>query len=437
MTTSHLVLPFIYGRPVQANEFVSREVELRTIYNRLRNGESTAVVGEPHSGKTSLLLHITHPSTQNIHLSKDSYNYVFSFLDLHIIGNDYAPNEFWDEVLIPLNELKDDSKLLKLTKDAAKGHFSPRSLERLFVHLAGANMRLVVLLDEFERLLNHPNFSDPSFFALLRSLGSRTGGLAFVLASRLSVAEMNERGRNLLDIGSPFFNYLIELRLRPFDQAGVELLLDRAGDQFTIEEKRFIKRVAGSTPFLLQAMAATFLETSGENRFVRAAESFYERVSFHFDDVWNFMDDRTRTAAVIVSLMDLGGRAWGKDFAFAEIESTNIFKAELRNLADLGMVEQVPNEWNLDSERFLLWQGERWTVSAQAFTWWVRDVVLTDVRSVPMYTEWLSNKRYDFLLTQEQWDRLTNRVRNAPTWSTHGISGPARALLAELMRQKP
>jgi len=46
--------PFIYGRPVRPGEFLNREAELRTIFNRLRNGESTAVVGEPHIGKRSL-----------------------------------------------------------------------------------------------------------------------------------------------------------------------------------------------------------------------------------------------------------------------------------------------------------------------------------------------------------------------------------------------
>ena len=43
--------PFIYGRPVRPGEFLNREAELRTIFNRLRNGESTAVVGEPHLAK--------------------------------------------------------------------------------------------------------------------------------------------------------------------------------------------------------------------------------------------------------------------------------------------------------------------------------------------------------------------------------------------------
>jgi hypothetical protein len=40
--------PFIHGRPVQPGEFVNWEGELRTVLNRMRNGESTVVVDERH-----------------------------------------------------------------------------------------------------------------------------------------------------------------------------------------------------------------------------------------------------------------------------------------------------------------------------------------------------------------------------------------------------
>jgi len=35
--------PFIYGRPVRPGEFLNRETESRTVFNRLRNCESTAL----------------------------------------------------------------------------------------------------------------------------------------------------------------------------------------------------------------------------------------------------------------------------------------------------------------------------------------------------------------------------------------------------------
>jgi len=292
------------------------------------------------------------------------------------------------------------------------------------------------LLDEFERLLIHPNFQDPAFFARLRTLATRTGGLALVTATRLSVAEMNEQGRGLLDIGSPFFNNMIEVPLSPFNEESVDALLDRGGEAFSLDDRRFVRRVAGRHPFLLQAMAATMVEITGDDRQARAAERFYERIPFHFDDLWRSLDDRTRTTAVILSLVEWGGRVLGQGFSYGEIERVDGFGPELSKLAERGLAERVGEGWQFDREHLLLWRGKRWTVGAQAFAWWVRDVVIAEARRVPAYDEWLANKRYRFLLTQEQWDRLVGAVRNAPEWAVRGVGALARALVEGLVRNE-
>jgi hypothetical protein len=425
---------FIYGRPVQGDEFLNREAELRTIFNRLRNGESTAIVGEPHIGKTSLLLQLDNDITQRTYLADLTGDWVVSFLDLHPIGNDYTPCEFWEESLQALREHPGRAATTRQLEQATQAKFARRSLERLFNYLAGQGRRLILLLDEFDRLLIHPNFQDPAFFARLRSLATYTGGLALVSASRLSVAEMNERGRGLLDIGSPFFNHFAEVRLYPFDENTVNALLARAGDVLSPHDWRFIRRVAGRHPFLLQAMAAALIETIGDDRHARAAERLYERVSYHFDDLWHTLDDRARTTAIILSLVELAGRALGQDFAYGEIERVDAFGPELRRLAERGLVERVNQSWQFDWQHLLLWRGERWTVGAQAFTWWTRDVVINRTRQLPTYEKWLASKRYRFLLTQQQWDQLIGLVQRAPEWAIRGVVDAARTLFDELMR---
>jgi hypothetical protein len=425
---------FVYGRPVQPSEFLDRETSLRTLFNRLRHNESTAVVGEPHIGKTSLLLKLAHEPTRREYLGSGAEKVIISFIDLHPIGSDYNPSAFWQEALEPLKEHPVSATVAPLLRQAAETGYERRALERIANHLAQHDLQLVLLLDEFEQLLFHPNFRDPALFALLRSLATRTGGLALITSSRLSVAAMNERGRDLWDAGSPFFNNMIELRLAPFDDVTVGRLLDQAGDLFDAYDRRFIRRVAGRHPFLIQAMAATLAETSGEDRHQRAAEVFYSRIAFHFDDLWRVLDDRARTTAVILSLLELGGRALGERFAFREIERVDAFGPELRRLAELGLAEQVGKGWQFDWRHLVLWRGERWTVGAQAFVWWVRDVIIAQSRRVPAYDQWLASKRYRLLLTQEQWDWLINAVRNAPDWAIRGVGVLARALFEELVR---
>jgi hypothetical protein len=429
------VTPFVYGRPVKSHEFVDREVELRTILNRLRNCESTAVVGEPHIGKSSLLLKIADEANRPMYMGDDAQRSIISSLDLHSIENDYTPPAFWSDALESLREIE-DSGLQERLKQAVDDNCSRRSLERLFNYLGHSNCRLVILLDEFDRLLFHSNFQAPSFFALLRSLATRTGGLAIVTATRFSIAEMNELGRGILDTGSPFFNNMIELRLRPFNEKSVEILLDRANDSISADERHFIRRIAGCHPFLIQSLAATLIDTVGEERQIRAAESFYERISYHFDDLWRTMDDRTRTAAVILGLMELGGSALGKDFSYGEIERVAAFGPELQNLAALGFARQVSDSWEFDWQHMLLWRGERWTIEAQSFIWWLRDVAIANTRTSVSFEDWLINKRYRLLLTQEQWDRLIGLIRHAPAWALYGVGSLARALLEGLLSQR-
>jgi hypothetical protein len=429
-------LPFIYGRPVRPGEFLNRESELRTVFNRLRHGESTAVVGEPHIGKSSLLLQLADKPTQRGYLGDDAQYLVISLLDMQPIGSSYSPAAFWEEALEPLREHPGHKATTQQLEQVVENGYARRSLERFFNHLDQRERRLVLLLDEFERLLLHPNFQDPAFFALLRSLATRTGGLALVTASRLSVAEMNKRGRRLLETGSPFFNNVIEVRLRPFDERTVGALLDQASDIFSPDDLRFVRRVAGCHPFLLQAMAMALAETTGDDRQAYAAERFYERISFHFDDLWHGLDDHTRTTAVILSLMELGGRALGQDFTYGEIEKVDAFGPELHKLVERGLAEQVGEGWRFDYKHLLLWRGEQWTIGAQAFAWWVRDVVIAEARRVPTYDEWLADKRYRFVLTQEQWDWLIGTLRTTPEWTLRGVAALARALFEELTTDK-
>lgn len=424
---------FIYGRPVQPGEFLNRDSELGTIFDRLRNGESTAIVGEPKIGKTSLLLKLANKATQRAYLGDDAQHLVISFVDLHPVSNDYAPADFWEEVLEPLR--KRPGRKSQRLKDATDEAYTRRSLEKLFEYLGRKKRRLVLLLDEFERLLTHSNFQDPAFFALLRSLSTRTGGLALVTASQFSIEEMNEQGRDLLKTGSPFFNSMIAMRLKPFDEDNVNILLGRARDAFSLHDQRFIRRVAGCQPFLLQAMAATLVGTTGDDdRQARAAEAFYNRVSSHFNDLWERLDNRTRTTAVILSLVELKGWASGQSFSFGEIENADAFEPELRKLADLGLAERVGEGWKFDRKHLLLWRGGQWTMQTQAFIWWVRDVIIAQTRTLPTYDAWLTNKCYRFLLTREQWDWLIRKVQDIPEWAVRGVAALARVLFDELLK---
>jgi nucleoside phosphorylase len=425
--------PFIYGRALQPEEFLNREAELRSLFSRLRSAQSTAIVGEPHIGKTSLLLKLADERTQQVYLEDDAQSILVSYLDLQPIADDYSPRDFWEDALEPLWDCASQWISPHHYKEITETDYTRRALVRLFKNQLGDNeRRLVLLLDEFERLLFHPNFQSPSFFALLRSLASRTSGLVLVTASRMSIAEMND---HLCLPGSELFNFMNNMSLFPFTESATNNLLRRAGDAFSPYDYQFIRRIAGRHPFLLQAMAATLLETTGKERYAHAARRFYDQIACHFDSLWHGLDDHARTASIMLSLLELGGRVLANGPTHEELEQANKISLKLREMAEQGLVEQVEEGWPLAKDRLLSWQGEWWTVGSQAFAWWIRDVVVAKSRLVSVYDAWLANRRYRSLLTQEQWEGLINSVLRAPQWVVYDIEAMATALIEELMRR--
>lgn len=362
---------FTYGRPVRPDEFVGRGAELRTIFNRVRNGESTAVVGGPKVGKSSLLIKLADAQTQREYLGRDAPQVLTCALDLHALAAGDGPRAFWQDALAPLHAAALESGARQQLDRAVESGYARRPLERFFNALGRHGQRLVLVLDEFERLLSHDRFQDPSFFALLRSLATRTNGLALVIASRLSVADINERGRDLLNVGSPFFNIMINLRLRALDAGAADALLARAGSALSVQDRRFVCRASGCQPFLLQALAATLIYVSadlrGADRAAEAASTFVERVGFHFADQWDALTPLSRAAVTLLCL----SAVCAPDLACGDLMAQEAFSAQLQALHDLDLAVKVGPDWAYERRGLCHWRGETWTIGAQAFAWWV------------------------------------------------------------------
>jgi len=432
--------PFIYGPPVLGDEFLNHEFDLSSILNRIRSGQSTVIVGEPHIGKSSILLHISNKKTCEKYIGQDAKKLLFSFLDLHPVDDKYSPSDFWEDVLKPLKERFTDKVFRELLGQASQSHYDRKSIVQIIGFLVKRDLKLILLLDEFDRLLYHPNFQDGSFFAFLRSLNQERG-LVIVLTSRYGIAKLHDIKKTQIGSASPFFNTMIDHRVKPFDDKSISGLLGRAEKVFSQSDKDFIVRMAGRNPFLLQAMAATLyekkVEFNDDELYLQSAILFYERISFHFDDLWTTLGDNTRTTAVILSLIELGKRAFGQKFACGEIESIEKFGPQLQDLQKLGLAEQIGNNWQFDVKNLMLWQGQKWAISSQAFAWWIRDVIISKTRTHYAYDSWLSNKNYVFLgVTNEQWTWLVSTIQSAPTSVISGVTGIAKTIIMEMVKKK-
>ena len=95
--------PFIYGKPVPSEKYIDRRRELRTLFSRLRNGECTAVVGEPHIGKSSLLRYIQDQKVQQEWLGQEGLQVIITSG-----GTGVSHRDVTIETVLPILEKKLD-----------------------------------------------------------------------------------------------------------------------------------------------------------------------------------------------------------------------------------------------------------------------------------------------------------------------------------------
>ena len=116
------------------------------------------------------------------------------------------------------------------------------------------------MIDEFDALINHQRLNSTEFFGGLRSISSRSNGaLAIVIASRQSIHSLNTKTQTINPASSPFFNIFKEFTLGGFPIPDVSLLLERARDIFSANDRLAIRSVAGCHPYLLQVAASALL----------------------------------------------------------------------------------------------------------------------------------------------------------------------------------
>ena len=418
--------PFIYGKPVPLNRHINRHRELNLLFSRLQNGESTAIVGEPRIGKTSLLRYMKAPPILQERLGPQAERLVTVDLDFYQdwLSATRGPRDFWMCVLATIMQ----TVTFDIQREVTLVHerdYDSASLCNLFGVLGQRGWRTVLFIDEFEALLRHPSFATAVFLGGLRSLATSTDGLQLVTASIDSVADMNALTASYTPGGSEFLNYLAEARLKPFNVEFVADLLHQAlagGEtDFAQDDLQFIVRLSGCHPYRVQVAGACLFDAIQENlhgfeKFAQAGRWYRELTADHFETVWRRgLDNSLRMAMVILALMELGGSTYGRSLCLDEAERPKQFDSELHRLERMGLIERVSGDLQANSENLMQWQGERWRVSAYGFVWWLVDAIWTGTRSYPIFADWLHEQELGGgLLTRRQWKTLCDWMALMP-----------------------
>ncbi len=405
--------PFRYGKPVSLEHFVGRMDARNTIVSRLHQAESTAIVGAPQIGKSSVLRCLVDEFAKGMPDLPGRWTCLA--LNCHRLPRDYHPKNLWEEVLNQLEQAFPDASLQNHLTNIRQSQYSAERLQRLFEALS-PYCGIVLVIDEFDMLLHHPNFNNPDFFGALRSLCITCDSLVLITASRLSIAQMNRRSYEINPVSSPYFNFMIEVRLGAFQPADVDLLLGRtligAPIEFSQEDRAYIRRVAGHHPYLVQIAAGTLFDVIaagvvGAERYLRASEVFYQQSAAHFDELWRYLDAHAQTALVILALSEMKGHADGRRFDTSDLGRLQFYNPELKKLADWGLVEKVEdNGWHADWDASVVWHGERWRVSIGSLVCWVVDTAIAGSRPVLDFSQWLKEREAEFLWKKGQRQKI-------------------------------
>jgi len=293
--------PFFVGKPILSqDDFVGRgDIKQRILGGLNPNLNSTNVIGERRTGKTSLMLEIQ----RQLHEIKGTKPFLATYIDCSQTEN---VESFWREFVSNL-KLEVSGQTAQIVKQI-ETLFPPNKLDintlaAQIIKTISLTNNVVILLDEFDFILESEHFSG-TFLLNLRHLGSFNVG--FVVATR-------RRFEFHTTISSPFFNIFTFAILGLFPEKEARDLLnkkqpDGKSSAFNEEELRYILDVSGGYPVFLQLAAKEMftikygdIDVTNKNWHDKHLELFEQTARQHFDYFWSKCSNQEKECLLALS----------------------------------------------------------------------------------------------------------------------------------------
>lgn len=350
--------PFRHSKLDKPTDLIGRRAEVHALFSQITTTQSTALIGAPHIGKTSLLNYLADPQIRLEQLP-DSTSWAFVPRNGHSLGTEETPTIFWRSVLQEALVTWNSQELKAEIETKLKGEtLSNDTLNAVFGDIRRNGKKLVLLLDELEDLLGKAGLSRIEFWGHLRSLASLSpNALCYVTSSRIDPDERAE-ALKLQSGGSPLFNIARRHRLKPLPESEARQIL---APLLTLADRNAILALAGGNPYVLQMLGSLMWEArmageklAGEG-YVRFALATLDELEAHFVDAWKYLDQTkgAQTLAVMFTLQELERRT--HNLNYLEMAS-KVFPKPLKALKDAGLLtETSPGHLRLAGGAFAIW----------------------------------------------------------------------------------
>jgi len=277
--------PYISRGPIRTLDlFFGRTHALQEMAAFLSGNQSMSIIGPRKIGKTSLFFQLMRPeSWPSFGLGAD---HVFAYLDCEMLG-ERTPEEilgqFAREIEAALDVYGQPPEPALATAAAQPSHLA---FDAALRRLNQRRLRVVLLLDEFERLSANPHL-DASFFNALRSTAARYP-LVILTASAQTLITLTYPLRSPQILSSPFFNIFAPLFLGLLPESEARQLIReparQAGRAFSPALEDFVYTLAGGHPFILQV--ACFHAFENPEALAEIEGRTLEELEAHFEYYW-------------------------------------------------------------------------------------------------------------------------------------------------------
>ncbi len=288
-------MPLEFQPRIRLNDpgwFYRREADLRRLFSYIAKDhpQNVSLVGQRRIGKSWLLQAIAQDVNLRHDFLKERFEqFTFVYWDLQL-QRQLTPDSFLAK-LIEVIAAALPTEARALLVEQIKGKEVEDALEEMLAVLEAAEHHVVLLLDEFDRIMGKTDFAE-EFFSHLRNL---FGGsyLVLVTASYHTLAEICNLGQD-----SPFFNIFSKVQLSLLSDAEAQDFVTQAfkSREITLEQGALkeIIRLTGPNPCFISILCHALYHAGPYDRALTVADIQSQASGFQVnvvDDYQYFTDN--------------------------------------------------------------------------------------------------------------------------------------------------
>ena len=296
--------PYFHRAPIRDSRFFfGRTAETQRILSYVSRKQSVSVVGPRRIGKTSLLIHLSHPEVKTAHRLGDDCVYVY--VDCQALSGDLTESGVYRKLL---------EDIIEATRGGHSAEYGSREpmtyleFEKSLDEIIPPGLQIVFMFDEFEEMATNLQLGK-GFFNKLRGLG-QAGKVVYVTASGQTLGDLAFHDKSVLS--SPFFNifYPMWLGFMRLEEAralvdGLAAMADFEG--FDDSDHAFLQGIAGPHPFYLQVACYHLFEEKVNGTgpdspgYDLVKREFAREIRDHFQYAWKLLSHDEKRMLKLIS----------------------------------------------------------------------------------------------------------------------------------------